>query len=93
MALTETLGTFLEDFGLSVTSGAVTALGILDSPTEEVLGGMVISTDYALKVRTSELGAVQDGATVTVAGVDYTARRDATPIDDGVFSVIHLSKT
>ena len=92
MALTESLATFLDDFGVTVTSGSVTALGILDTPTDEVLGGMVLSSDYQLTVRTSELGAVQDGATVTVGGVAYTARRDAMPISDGTFSVLHLSK-
>ncbi|NDC35855.1 MAG: hypothetical protein EBZ51_10885, partial [Synechococcaceae bacterium WB9_2_112] len=42
MALTEDLDQFLNDFGLSCTAGAVTALGILDMPGR-VLGadGMV----------------------------------------------------
>jgi hypothetical protein len=48
MALTEDLGIFLDDFGVSCTAGAVTALGILDMPTQVLAGDMVLSTDYTL---------------------------------------------
>ena len=45
---TEDLSIFLEDFGVSCTAGAVSALGILDMPGETVSGGMVISTEYTV---------------------------------------------
>ena len=51
MALTENLDAFLADFGVSVTAGAVSALGILDMPMEVMAGDQVLSTDYTLTAK------------------------------------------
>jgi hypothetical protein len=92
MALTEDLGVFLEDFGVTVTSGAVTGLGILDMPGQVIAGEMIITTDYRLTVLTSEFGGLIYGAAVTVAGVSYQVR-EALKIDDGEFTELMLTRS
>lgn len=91
MALTEDLGIFLNDFGVSCTAGAVTALGILDMPTQVLAGEMVLSTDYTLTARTADFGGLVYGASITVAGVNYQVR-EVRQLDDGNFCEIGLTK-
>jgi hypothetical protein len=91
MTLTEDLSLFLADFGVTVTSGAVTGLGILDMPSQVVAGDMVITTDYRLTARTSEFGGLIYGAAITVDGVNYQVR-EAMKIDDGEFSELMLTR-
>jgi len=91
MAITEDLSLFLTDFGVTVTSGAVTGLGILDMPGQVVAGDMIITTDYRLTVKTSNFGGLIYGAEVTVDGVNYQVR-EAMKIDDGEFSELMLSR-
>ena len=93
MAIAESLGTFLEDFGVTVVTAGGTFLGIFDTPTDEsIAGGMVLSNDYMLTGRTDQLGSVPDGASITVAGVAYTVHQDPTLISDGVFCMLRLSR-
>jgi hypothetical protein len=92
MALTENLDVFLADFGVSVTAGAVSGVGILDMPGELVADGMIITTDYSIRCETSKFGTLAYGASVTVNSVAYTVRENL-PIDDGVFCRITLQKT
>jgi len=92
MPLTEDLGVFLNDFGVSCTAGAVTALGILDMPSEVVAGGMVLSTDYTLTARASDFGSLKYNDSITVAGTAYTVR-ETRLLDDGAFVEIGLQKT
>lgn len=91
MALTEDLNLFLNDFGVTVTSGAVSGLGILDMPSQMIADGMVLTTDYRLTVRTSEFGGLIYGAAVTVDGVNYQVR-EALKIDDGNFTELMLTR-
>lgn len=91
MALTEDLSLFLSDFGVTVTSGAVSGMGILDMPSQIVADGMVLTTDYKLTVRTSEFGGLIYGAAVTVDGVNYQVR-EAMKIDDGQFTELMLTR-
>jgi hypothetical protein len=91
MALNEDLGVFLEDFGVTVTSGAVSGLGILDMPGQVIAGEMIITTDYRLTVLTSEFGGLIYGAAVTVGGVNYQVR-EALKIDDGEFTELMLTR-
>lgn len=91
MALTEDLSLFLADFGVTVTSGAVTGLGILDMPGQVVAGEMIITTDYRLTAKTSEFGGLIYGAAVTVNGINYQVR-DAMKIDDGEFTELMLMR-
>ena len=91
MALTEDLSMFLADFGVTVTSGAVSGMGILDMPSQVVADGMVLTTDYKVTVRTSEFGGLIYGAAVTVDGVNYQVR-EALKIDDGNFTELMLTR-
>ena len=91
MALSEDLGIFLDDFGVSCTAGAVTALGILDMPTQVLAGEMVLSTDYTLTCRAADFGGLLYGAGITVDGVSYSVR-DVRKLDDGAFVEIALQR-
>lgn len=91
MALSEDLGVFLDDFGVSCTAGAVTALGILDMPSQIISGDMVLSTDYTLTARAADFGGLKYGDSITVATVAYTVR-ETRLIDDGAFVEIGLQK-
>lgn len=83
---------FLEDFGVTVTSGATTGLGILDSPGEYLINEQVISTAYVLRAEASKFGSLVYGASITVASVAYTVL-DNRLLDDGVFCLLNLQKT
>ena len=92
MALTENLDVFLADFGVTVTSGAISGIGILDMPGELVADGMIISTDYSLRCEASKFETLAYGASITVDGTAYTIRENRL-IEDGVFCEITLQKT
>jgi hypothetical protein len=91
MALSEDLSVFLNDFGVSVSAGAVSGLGILDMPSQVIADGVVLTTDYALTCRADQFGALKYADSVTVAGVAYTVR-ETRLLDDGAFVEIALSK-
>jgi hypothetical protein len=82
---------FLQDFGVTVTSGAISGLGILDMPGEVIMNEMVISTDYMLRCESSKFGSLAYGASVTVDGTAYTVRENRR-LDDGVFCEISLQR-
>lgn len=92
MALSENLSAFLGDFGVSCTSGATTALGILDMPGQILADGMVISTDYQLTAKASDFGGLKYNDAITVDGVAYTVR-ETRLIDDGRMCEVLLMKT
>jgi hypothetical protein len=87
---TEDLSIFLEDFGVSCTAGAVSALGILDMPGETVSGGMVISTEYMLTAKASDFGSLLYGDSITVNGQSYQVR-EVLLLDDGKFCQLALT--
>jgi hypothetical protein len=91
MAFTENLDVFLADFGVTVTSGAVSGSGILDMPGELVADGMIITTDYSLRCEASKFGGLIYGAAMTVDGVNYQVRENRL-IEDGKFCEITLLK-
>lgn len=92
MAWSEDPADFLNDFGVTVTSGATTGLGILDMPGEYIADDMVITTNYALRCEASKFGSLIYGAAMVVNSVNYTVI-DNRLIDDGVFCLISLQKT
>jgi hypothetical protein len=92
MALTENLDAFLADFGVSVTAGAVSALGILDMPMEVIAGDQVLSTDYTLTAKASDFGDLVYGSQVNVNGVPYTVR-ETRLIDDGKLCQVGLMRS
>lgn len=89
--LSENLDAFLSDFGVAVTRGSTTTTGVLDMPSEVIAGGMVITTDYALTVKSSALPGLAYGDALTVDGAAYTVR-EVRAQDDGKFSIVYLSK-
>lgn len=93
MAFAEDLSVFMEDFALPVVVQGVTYPkgGIWSEPVEYVTEqGEVAVSDYALTVRTDELGHLRLGAVVDVDGVRYRVRRDARKRVDGAFSEVLL---
>lgn len=77
--------------GVTVTSGAVSGMGILDMPGQVLLDGMVISTDYTLTTKASDFGGLIYGAAITVNGVNYSVR-ETRLIGDGLMCEISLQK-
>jgi hypothetical protein len=92
MALDEDLTIFFDDFAVRCTSGATTANGILDMPTQVLAGDMVLSTDYTLTARAADFGGLLRGASITVDGTAYTVR-ETRLIDDGKLVEIGLQRT
>ena len=90
--LTDDPTIYLADFGVSVTAGAVSALGILDMPMEVLAGDQVLSTDYTLTAKAADFGDLQYGSEVNVNGVPYTVR-ETRLIDDGQFCQIGLMRS
>jgi len=91
MPLSEDLSVFLHDFGVSCTAGAVSALGILDMPSQIISGDMVLSTDYSLTARAADFGGLLFGDGITVDGVNYQVR-EVRKLDDGAFVEIALQR-
>jgi hypothetical protein len=89
--ITENLDVFLADFGVSVTAGAITGVGLFDMPTQVVADGMVLTSDYTLTAKTSDFGGVSYGDAITVDGTAYQVR-EVRRLDDGKFCEIGLSK-
>ena len=89
--LSDDTSLFLHDFGVAVTAGAVSGLGILDMPSEVIIDGQVLSTEYTLTCETSKFGNLLYGASITVAGTAYTVRAAAL-VSDGVFTQLSLQK-
>jgi hypothetical protein len=92
VTITENLDAFLNDFGVTCTAGAVTALGILDMPSQVLLSDAILSTDYTLTARASNFGGLKYGDAITVAGTAYTVR-ETQYIDDGAMVQLGLQKT
>jgi hypothetical protein len=91
MALTEDLDLFFADFGVPVSTGALTGFGVLDMPSQVVADGMVLTTDYKLTVKTSAFGGLLYGDAITVDGINYQVR-EAMKVDDGKFTDLYLTK-
>jgi|GEM_PF-892086 len=91
MALSEDLTVFLEDFGVSCTAGAISALGILDMPSQIISGDMVLSTDYSLTARAADFGGLLYGDGITVDGINYQVR-EVRKLDDGGMVEIGLQR-
>jgi hypothetical protein len=91
MALSEDLSVFLNDFGVSVTAGAISGVGVLDMPGQVLAGGMVLSTDYTLTAKADDFGGLLYGDAITVDGLNYSVR-ETRRLDDGKLVEISLTK-
>tara|TARA_R100000329_G_scaffold132122_1_gene111600 strand:+ start:292 stop:570 length:279 start_codon:yes stop_codon:yes gene_type:complete len=91
MAFTEDLDTFFADFSDTVVYSGSTYKGILDEPDEMIADGIVLSTDYQLTAKTTDLGAILFDASLTVNSVNYKVR-SVRKIDDGSLCIVSLMK-
>lgn len=77
---------------VSVTAGAASGRGFLKQNSEMLLGGEVISIDFALTCETSIFGSLAYGDLVTVDGTSYEVRFEPMRQDDGTFCLVPLAK-
>lgn len=86
---------FLGDHGVPCSVGTHNFLGIKDEPDEEInVGGFgAQSTSASITVKTTDVVAasIKLGVTIRVDGTDFSARVPRR-LDDGVFSIIPLTK-
>ena len=92
MAFTEDLDVFFSDFNDTVVYDSATYKGILEQPDEIVADGVVMTTDYMLTAKTTDLGALIFDAALTVNGTAYKVR-STRKIDDGSFCILSLMKS
>ena len=92
MAFTEDLDVFFSDFNDTVVYSSATYKGILEQPDEIVADGVVLTTDYQLTGKTSELGTLVYGSTITVNGEAFSIR-SSKKIDDGSICILSLTKS
>jgi hypothetical protein len=92
MAVSDDASFYLADFGVPVTAGASSGLGILDQNSEMLLGDSVVSVDFALTCEVATFGGLQYGSNVIVGGVNYQVRHEPMRQDDGTFCVVPLAK-
>lgn len=91
MTFSEDLDLFLADFGVPVNAGLVSGTGILDMPGQVIADGMVLTTDYRLRVRSDTFGWLKFDDVLTVNGHAYTVR-EAMPVEDGRFTDVLLAR-
>jgi hypothetical protein len=89
--ITEDTSLLLADFGVSVVAGTASGLGILDMPSELIVDGQVISTEYTLTCESAKFGDLLYGSQLTVNGAAYTVRANVL-ISDGVFTQLSLQR-
>lgn len=89
--MTENLGAFLDDLGVTVTVGASAFKALFDIADDLVGGGVVLSTDYVLTARTSDIASLVDGDTLSISSITYEVRQ-IRKFDDGAFSRVVVSK-
>ena len=94
MTFNEDLSVFLNvnEFAVPVTAGSISGLGILDTPSDIIADGVVLTTDYMLTCEASKFGNLTYGAGVTVDGYPYTVR-NVSLLDDGSFCQLMLQRT
>jgi hypothetical protein len=92
MAFSEDLDLFLADFGVPVTAGDVSGIGIFDMPSEIIADGVILTTDYKVTAKASEFGDLLNGSQVSVNGAAYTVR-NVQFMDDGKFVELMLQRS
>ena len=94
LSFTEDLDAFFDTpgFTVPVVFGATTGVGYFESPTEIIADGVVLTTDYAVVVKTSDFSTVTNGdSAMTVDGSSYTVREPML-LDDGKIMRVMLMK-
>ena len=80
----------LNDFGSSVTAGAVVGMGIMDRASQVIMNDQVVTVDYALTVRTDQFGHLGYGDFIEHEGNVYRLQHEPLRLADGRFSVMVL---
>tara|TARA_B100000927_G_scaffold218880_1_gene178958 strand:- start:196 stop:483 length:288 start_codon:yes stop_codon:yes gene_type:complete len=91
MAFKENLNLFFTEFTDEVIYNNSTFIGMLDEPDEIIADNTILSTEYELKVKTSDFKDVVFDKVIKVNSEDYVVR-NIRKIDDGKISIISLSK-
>ena len=93
LSFTEDLDAFFDTPGLTVpvVFGDTTGVGYFESPDERIADGVVLTTDYAVVVKTSDFSTVTNGSALTADGEAYTVR-EPMRLDDGKIMRVFLMK-
>ena len=93
LEFTEDLDAFFDTpgFTVPVVQGSTASVGYFESPNEIIADGVVLTTDYAVVVKTSDFSAVSRGDAMTVDSVAYTVREPML-LDDGKIMRVVLMK-
>ena len=91
MAFKENLNLFFDEFTDEVIYDNAIYFGMLDEPDEIIADNTILSTEYELKVKTSDFQNVLFEKTMLVNSIPFTVR-NIRKIDDGKISIISLSK-
>lgn len=93
LVFTEDLDAFFDTpgFTVPVVQGSTTSVGYFQSPNEIIEDGLVLTTDYAVVVKTSDFPSVSRGDAMTVDSVAYTVREPML-LDDGKIMRVMLMK-
>ena len=92
MAFVENIDVFLDDFSDTVVYDGTNYKGILEQPDEVIADGVVLTTDYQLTAKNSDLGELAFESALTVNAIKYTVR-SVRKVDDGIFCILSLMKT
>ena len=96
MPFADDAAAFFADFSVmaAVTSAGVTVnvSGIFDVADVGVFSDEETTASYQFTAKTTDVSGIKRGDAFVINGENYTARRPARRVDDGVFSVVVLSK-
>ena len=90
MNFTADIDLFLADFGVPITAGAISGMGIYDKDSEIIISGDVVRLNHSIKVRTDLFGSLSFGDSINVDGNYYIVEHEPMRSSDGLFSVIPL---
>ena len=71
MAFIEDIDVFLDDFSDTVVYDGTNYKGILEQPDEVIADGVVLTTDYQLTAKNSDLGELAFESALTVNAIKY----------------------
>ena len=91
MTFTEDLDAFFNDFKVDVFYKNATYKGIFEQPDELIADGVVLTTDFELTAKNSDLGSIAFDEEVEISNTKYKVR-NVRKIDDGVLCKISLTK-
>lgn len=84
----------LDEFGIPVTVGAVTAKAVRDTQDEAVAAaedGSIVGRMVSLVVKTGTYPTLAEGVAATVEGTAYTVKQQLL-IDDGALTLVRCAK-